>query len=108
MSENDEKHCEPRQHGAQTDEADLAVAQPQRAFEHLAPGRGAEKGQQAFEHRISAKAPITQSIMAGGEGLQRLGAATGAAAEPPPRMALKKSLEGSITITSLLLRKLAR
>ena len=64
---------------------------------------------------IKANAPRIQSPTAGlpcgcWQGQRRAGAAAaGAAAAPPlPRMALKKSLDGSTTITSLLPRKLAR
>ena len=72
---------------------------------------GLRKGNKPSNTNISANAPITQSSMVARQLAQRLasGAATTGPAPPPaPRIALKNSLDGSTTITSLLLRKLAR
>mmetsp|Transcript_23202 Transcript_23202/g.54823 ORF Transcript_23202/g.54823 Transcript_23202/m.54823 type:complete len:157 (+) Transcript_23202:709-1179(+) len=85
----------------QPDETDLAIAEGQHAAEQLAPLPRADQGQQPLDH---------QHQRAGRQQLIHLRAGEGAGAlpEPEPRMALKKSLFGSTTITSLLLRKLAR
>ena len=67
---------------------------------------GLKNGSRPSATNISAKAPSRTSPTAVGAGYFF---AAGAGAAPPlPRMARKKSLLGSSTITSLLVRKLAR
>ena len=74
---------------------------------------GLKKGSSPSTTSISAKAPSSQSdiVAAGRSNSQQVAAAPAqrrAAASPLPRMALKNSLPGSSTITSDLLRKVAR
>jgi hypothetical protein len=89
-----------REDAAQTEEADLPVAHAENLLEHAAPAAGREERKQAFQdkqagQRQPERAAVQETYF------------FGAAPAPEPRMALKKSDEGSITITSLFLAKLA-
>jgi hypothetical protein len=68
---------------------------------------GLRKGSKPSMTNIKANAPSSVSHTVMMAATYFFGAAAGAA-EPPPRMALKNSLDGSSTITSVLLRKVAR
>ena len=70
---------------------------------------GLMKGSSPSTTSINAKAPSSNSHRPGGDATGYfLGVAAAAAPGPPLRIDWKKSLLGSITITSDLLRKLAR
>lgn len=70
---------------------------------------GLMKGSNPSTTSISAKAPSSSSQRLGGAATGYfLGAAAAVAPGPPLRIVWKKSLLGSTTITSDLLRKLAR
>src|SRR5574340_1016542 len=45
----DREQQQPDEHAGQAEESDLAVGQPGRALEHLAPQARAQEGQQALE-----------------------------------------------------------
>lgn len=80
--------------GRQADQAQLRILQLQRLLEDTSPGLWVDEGQQPFndQHqpsRTQQQIPTAHLL-------------------PGVRMALKKSLLWSITITSPLLRKLAR
>ena len=90
----------------QAEEADLAVAQLQRTFHHAAPGLRVEKRQHAFENQRQRQRDPDQ-VGPGEVHARYLRDGAGAFALPE-RIALKKSASGSSTITSDLLRKLAR
>ena len=68
---------------------------------------GLMKGNMPSTTSISANAPSRRSQKVATDKGYFLGAGVPAAA-PPPRMALKNSLPGSTTITSVLFRKLTR
>ena len=68
---------------------------------------GLTKGSMPSTTSINANAPTSRSQNDDADKAYFLGAGVPAAA-PPPRMALKNSLLGSTTITSVLFRKLAR
>jgi len=96
------------QHAQQAKEPQLPVLQAQRSLEGLPPGRRAEQWQQPFDHQHQGhcpQQPVEQDCaLCAGSYLR----GAGAGAAPCPRMARKKSLPGSTTITSDLLRKVAR
>lgn len=91
---------EARQHAAQPEKTDLAIAHAEDLLEHAAPAAGREKGKQAFEDKQAGQRQPERAAVQEAYFL-------GAAPEPELRMALKKSEEGSITITSPFLSKLA-
>lgn len=89
-----------RDDAAQPEKTDLAVAQAENLLEHAAPAARRDKGKQALQdkqagQREPERAAVQETYF------------FGAAPAPEPRMALKKSDEGSTTITSLFLAKLA-
>jgi hypothetical protein len=96
-------------HTGQTDEANLTIAHRQHAGKDLTPGRRAEQGQQALKHQHQGQGrPQGFGQKADPDVYLRAGAGAAPPLAPDPRMALKNSLLGSSTITSVLLRKLAR
>jgi hypothetical protein len=88
---------------AKPEEADLAVTQGEDLLEHAAPAAGRDKRQESFDHQHQSQ------CLPKGIAVHRVYFLAGAAPlpEPGPRMALKKSDDGSSTITSLFLLKLA-
>jgi len=89
-----------RDDAAQAEEADLAVAHGEDLLEHAAPAAGREKGKQALEDKQAGQREPERAAV---QEIYFLGAVPA----PEPRMALKKSDEGSTTITSLFFAKLA-
>lgn len=88
---------------AEPEEADLAVAQGENLLKHAAPSAGREKRQETFDHQHQGQ------CLPKGVAVHLVYFLAGAAPlpEPGPRIALKKSEDGSNTITSLFLLKLA-
>lgn len=98
-----EQKCHPdkaRDDAAQPEKTDLAVAHREDLLEHAAPATGRKKGKQAFEDKQAGQRQPERAAVQGAYFL-------GAVPEPEPRMALKKSDDGSTTITSLFFAKLA-
>lgn len=88
---------------AQAEKAQLAIAQGQQLLEHPAPSRWRDQRQQPFDHHQQRQGLPERSAVH--ESAYFLAGA--AAPLPEPRMARKKSDEGSTTSTSLFLAKLA-
>ncbi len=92
---------QPGNHAAKTEKAQLPILQRQQLLEHAPPAGGRQKRQQPFYHQHQGqRGPQTVAVF------QDYFLAAGAAVLPLPRMALKKSDDGSNTITSLFLLKL--
>ena len=88
---------------AKPKETNLAVAQGEDLLKHAAPAAGRDKRQETFDHQHQSQ------CLPKGVAVHRGYFLAGAAPlpEPGPRMALKNSDDGSSTITSLFLLKLA-
>lgn len=88
---------------AQAEKPDLAIAESEYLLEHAAPAARGDERQDPFNHQHQ------RQRLPEGVSVHRVYFLAVAAPlpEPEPRIALKKSDEGSSTITSLFLLKLA-
>jgi hypothetical protein len=105
FSGQNQQQDKPQADAAKSEKPDLAVAEPQDLLEHAAPSGRREKWKQSFEHQHQGqRCPERIAV----HELYFLAAAGAAAPAEDPRIALKNSDdEGSSTITSLFLLKLA-
>ena len=106
---------QPDQNTSQSIKANLPIMQFQYLFKHAPPASGRQKRQQTFNNQYQCECSpnIVHTIglwvgqIMGRQGAFYLRAAGAGATEPPPRIALKKSEDGSSTITSLFLENVA-
>ena len=89
---------------AQAEKADLTIIHFQNLLKHPPPARGGQKRHQPFKNKDNGnRRPEGVAV----HGASYFLPGGGVAPEPEPRMVLKKSDDGSSTITSLFLLKLA-
>lgn len=93
---------QPGRHAAQTKKTYLAVAHAKNLFKHAAPTGWREKWKHAFDDQHARQSEPKRAAVQ-----RAVYFLADAAPVPELRMALKKSDDGSSTITSLFLLKLA-
>ena len=104
MSVKKSNHQYSQNNTAQAKKLDLPVIHFQNLLKHPSSARGGQKRHQPFENKDNGNRH-PEGVAVHGASYFLTGG--GVAPEPEPRMVLKKSDDGSSTITSLFLLKLA-